>query len=131
MKQAEKRNKAVTGGSLLDRVVTVLEDGDLRMARTLVAEATEAPSASAAEIASAKARIALRAGDEVAARAIIVAAIEANPEATTLRTFLSEMMLAQGRASDVRPVMTHLGRPPSEREASEADDLPRPAGSAT
>ncbi len=98
------------------RLHAALDHGDIRAARQLVAE-TEAETTPGAvapsTIAAAKAHIAVADGDMPAARAILVVAIEAAPEVSYLRTLLTEVMLASGRATDVRPVLTHLGRAPS------------------
>jgi predicted Zn-dependent protease len=101
-----------------------LHDEDLPTARSLVANAeailaahektstkkTHPTAMTKPLLASAKARIAMTAGDPVAARAILVQAIERWPEETPLRVMMTEVMLASGRAKDVRPVLTHLGR---------------------
>jgi predicted Zn-dependent protease len=119
-------------GSFELRIWSRIEAGDVAGARTLVAEA-EAARAEGAEaaqprsvIAAAKARIAFATGDEPAARAILVMAIEAEPAVPHLRTLLAEIMLASGRATDVRPVLQHLGQPPSDPERRDAPDE-RPA----
>lgn len=65
--------------------------------------------ATQAQLAAAKARIAIAVGDGGAARAILVKAIETNPEIASLRTLMTEVMMAEGRATDVRPVLRHLG----------------------
>ena len=106
-----------------------LEGNDLGTARSVVADAeavlvahgratnVEASKGalSKSHLAGAKARIAMSAGDPNAARAILVQAIERWPDVLTLRAMMTEVMLATGRAKDVRSVLTHLGR--QERSA--------------
>lgn len=98
-------------------------------ARTLVANAEavltahDASEASGekltrADVAAAKARIAIATGDSAAARAILVQAIEAAPKVTMLRAMMTEVMLANGRATDVRPVLKHLGNKGPERQGT-------------
>lgn len=95
-----------------------LYENDIRAARCIVAEeeARQIESVGAAqtsitaEISAAKARIAMATNDGPAAQAILLAAIEAAPENRSLRVLMSEMMLANGRASDVRPVLKHVGK---------------------
>lgn len=106
-------------------------DGDrISDARTLVANAEAvlaahdasevlAEDVTRADVAAAKARIAIATGDSAAARAILVQAIEAAPKVTMLRTLMTEVMLANGRAADVRPVLKHLGNStPSGQDVS-------------
>lgn len=101
----------------LDQLVrTALESGDIQTSRTLVA-AAEAELLSdnsgrigRSDIAMAKARIAVADGDFSAAHAILVMAIERDSNHAHLRTLLSEVMLASGRATDVRPVLQHIGQ---------------------
>lgn len=98
-----------------------LEADQIAEARTMVANAEAvllahenatslgSESMTMAHLAAAKARIAIATGDGVAAHAILVRAIERDPHTSALRTLMSEVMLAQGRAADVRPVLKHLG----------------------
>lgn len=98
-----------------------LQADQISAARTLVANAeavlaaheaeedAKALDVSRADVAAAKARIAIATGDGAAARAILVQAIEAAPKVVALRTLMTEVMLATGRAADVRPVLQHLG----------------------
>ncbi|MBF9043780.1 hypothetical protein HKCCE4037_10605 [Rhodobacterales bacterium HKCCE4037] len=108
--------------AFLSAVRLALATDDIRSARTLVA-AEEArlredggtPSASAlAEVSAAKARIAMASNDASAAHAILVTAIEAAPDDRALQVLMSEVMLASGRATDVRPVLSHLGKTPTQ-----------------
>lgn len=79
------------------------------------------------DLAAAKARIAMSIGDRSAARAILVQAIEANSKAPSLRALMTEVMMADGRASDVRPILRHLGNAPTTRtRLDEAADCPEP-----
>lgn len=107
-----------------------LEGNRIFDARTLVAKAEAvlaahdaseilAENMTRADVAAAKARIAIATGDGAAARAILVQAIEAAPKVTMLRTLMTEVMLSNGRAADVRPVLKHLGnRAPSGQDMS-------------
>lgn len=104
------------------QVRAALRAENISGARTLVAnaeavlsshQATTAPAPAdftVPQIAAAKARIAMAVGDGAAARAILLLAIERHPEAVALRSLMSEVMLADGRATDVRPVLRHLKR---------------------
>ncbi|MEX3014758.1 tetratricopeptide repeat protein [Gymnodinialimonas hymeniacidonis] len=107
-----------TVSGFLAQLQSALSDADLKRARNLVAEEegrledmdrVEAAGARA-RVAAAKARIAVKSGDGAAAHAILVAAIETNPTDRALRVLMSEVMLATGRATDVRPVLKHIGR---------------------
>lgn len=106
-----------------------LHGNNLSTARTIVADAeailathdratqteTSTDAMTRSHLASAKARIAISAGDPTAARAILVQAIERWPDVSHLRAMMTEVMLASGRAQDVRPVLMHLGREESAR----------------
>ena len=100
-----------------------LQNGDIQKARCLVAEKEAlqieavgaAHAAVTAEIYAAKARIALATDDGAGAHAILLTAIEAAPKNRSLRILMSEIMLATGRASDVRPVLQHVGKRSTER----------------
>ncbi len=105
--------------SFLAAVNGALAAADIREARSLIAaEEEKQRSASAddnvlefSDLVTAKVRVALATDDGEAAHAILVAAIEAAPENRALRVLMSEVMLAIGRAADVRPVLRHIGRP--------------------
>ncbi len=113
-------------------LLEALRNNELSTARCMVADAeavlaahdlsaeTEAlrTALSRSHLAGARARIAMSAGDYVAARAILVQAIERWPDVTLLRAMMTEVMLASGRAKDVRPVLTHLGRTVDPRIAA-------------
>lgn len=95
-------------------------------ARTLIANAEailigheagappHAEGVSRDQVAAAKARIAIATGDAAAAKAILVTAIERQPDAAVLRALMTEVMLSEGRATDVRPVLQHLGNRPQD-----------------
>ncbi len=126
-----------------------LNDGRIAAARSLVSDAEavlgvhEASGRSGTsggavsvlsrpDLALAKARIALATGDTVAAHAILVQAIETHPDAPALRALMTEAMLATGRATDIRPVLHHLGRKPTlpdapldEASQAQAGDIKR------
>ncbi|QXT41190.1 hypothetical protein [Gymnodinialimonas ceratoperidinii] len=110
-------SKTLSEESLDAKVRAALRAENIADARTLVANAEailsthrESTSAglTAPEVAAAKARIAMAIGDGAAARAILLLAIERHPEAEALRSLMTEVMLADGRATDVRPVLRHL-----------------------
>lgn len=115
-----------------------IEANRISDARTLVANAEavlaahgapEVPASdrmTQAKLAAAKARIAIATGDGAAARAILVRAIENNPKAPTLRVLMTEVMMAAGRASDVRPVLQHLGHDTVLEQGPSDDALPTP-----
>lgn len=62
------------------------------------------------QIVAAKAQIAIAVGDTAAAKAILVRGLDIQPDAPSLRALLTEVMLSQGRATDVRPILQHLKR---------------------
>lgn len=78
---------------------------------------TIAATPSRAELAGAKAKIAMAVGDISAAHAILVTAIETHPDVAALKTLMAEVMLATGRATDIRSVLHHLGREPVSSHA--------------
>ncbi|HID66920.1 MAG TPA: hypothetical protein EYP31_01290 [Roseibacterium sp.] len=111
-----------------DELRAALREDRLSGARTLVANAeavlaaheaagnAETPPVSRVDLAAAKARVAMATGDGPAARAILVQAIEMSPKSVPLRTLMTEVMLATGRAADIRPVLHHLGKAPTKRD---------------
>ncbi|OAN80766.1 hypothetical protein A8B78_10305 [Jannaschia sp. EhC01] len=88
------------------------------------AEASPSDRMTQAQLAAAKARIAIATGDGAAARAILVQAIERNPKTPALRTLMTEVMMAEGRATDVRPVLQHLGNDRSLGPDASDDVMP-------
>lgn len=91
-------------------VEVALDMGHVQLARLALAQgAAETPPG---EEALMRARIAQAQGDLVAARAILVAAIEAEPGHAAARRALAEVMVATGTAADARTVLAHLGAPP-------------------
>jgi thioredoxin-like negative regulator of GroEL len=102
-------------GVLLD---LALEQGRVDRARAILAEAEVEGAVPASIGAQIRARIALAAGDLEAAQAILVAAVEAEPAAGLSRTLLAEVMVAAGRASDVRAVLSVLGTSAGETPAT-------------
>jgi thioredoxin-like negative regulator of GroEL len=100
-------------GNSIDLLVTIaLEMGQVQVARTILSGAEASAEIPVAEIARLKARIAMDQGDFDAAKAILVAAIDRQPEAPALRTLMAEVMVAAGTAGDVRAVLTHIAQPP-------------------
>ena len=102
-----------SGLSLL--VEAALEMGYLQMARLALADDTGKTPPD--EVTLIRARIAQAQGDLVAARAILVAAIEAAPNHAAARRALAEVMVAMGTAADARSVLAHLGAPPGATAA--------------
>ncbi|WP_439139016.1 tetratricopeptide repeat protein [Roseicyclus sp.] len=91
-------------------VEAALEMGYVQLARLALADGdATAPPEEAALI---RARIAQAQGDLVAARAILIAAIEAMPDHPATRRALAEVMVATGTAADARAVLAHLGARP-------------------
>lgn len=119
-----------TPKTLEAKVRDALQSENIRDARTLVAnaeavlfghasgQAARPDAAPRSQIAAAKARIAIATGDKAAAHAILVQAIEVDPQTSALRSLMTEVMMATGRASDVRPVLQHLGSDPRRDDQS-------------
>ncbi|WP_461425279.1 tetratricopeptide repeat protein [Gymnodinialimonas sp.] len=121
-----------------DALRMALETDRIADARTLVANAeavlaahgasdpASADRTTQAQLAAAKARIAMATNDGAAARAILVRAIEKNPKAPALRALMTEVMMAAGRATDVRPVLQHLGNDVEIGRDPSSDMMPNP-----
>ena len=62
----------------------------------------------------ARAQLAIASGDLQAATAILVAAIEEDPQNTTLRAQLTEALLAGGNAGHARDVLARIGMRPAD-----------------
>lgn len=92
--------------------------GRVQAARVALAQAEGTGELSLGEAAMLRARIAQALGDLDAARAILVAAIEAAPDQIAPRRALAEVMVAMGTAADARAVLAHLG---SSAENATAD----------
>ncbi|MEJ6395419.1 hypothetical protein V8J82_19315 [Gymnodinialimonas sp. 2305UL16-5] len=130
-------------GSPLDQfqlnLARALERSEFALARSIVSEAEEnaqgptpLTSIRPVDLTIAKARIAIARNDEGAARAILVTAIERHPKDQALRTLLAEVMLASGQATNVRPVLRHIGNDPASAEATHTDPIPpRTQGTST
>lgn len=101
-------------------VDAALDTGAVQIARTAVSEAEAAGAIQPSRAACLKARIALETGDLLAARAILVLALDAAPGNAALRTLLTEAMVAAGTAADARAVLGHIGRPPVNPHPEEA-----------
>lgn len=111
-----------------------LAEHKIAAARTLVANAEAASlihgdaetsrtlSVAPASLVAAKARIALATGDHTAARAILVRGIEMTPTDAALKALMTEVFMANGRATDVRPVLKHLGNDAQEKLMSSTSD---------
>ena len=95
--------------SLGHLVSQALDLGQVQLARRALAEVEGTGRLASHEVALLKARIATAQGDPAAARAILVAAIEATPDQLGPRRALTEVMVATGTAADARAVLTHLG----------------------
>ncbi|WP_284262169.1 tetratricopeptide repeat protein [Roseicyclus amphidinii] len=97
----------------LDLIVeAALAAGAIQAARAAVAEAEAEGRLPPWRVACHKARIALATGDLLAARAILVLALDAAPGNAALRALLAEAMVAAGHAADARAVLGHIGSPP-------------------
>jgi hypothetical protein len=107
-----------------------LEIGAIQTARCTVSEAEASGRLPPWRAAYFKARIALETGDLVAARAILVMAIDAAPENPALRALLAEAMVAAGTAADARAVLGHIGRPPVNPRPDGTDAAPSDTPSA-
>lgn len=112
-----------TASDLFDMdLLNALRSENIMDARNIVADAEVILSAHKAsrasakgdlspiQIVAAKAQIAIAVGDAAAAKAILVRGLDIQPDAPSLRALLTEVMLSQGRATDVRPVLQHLKR---------------------
>jgi len=107
------RNESADAPETLERVIeAALEAGAVQLARSTLSEAETAGTLTPARSAYLKARIALETGDLLAARAILVIAIDRAPENPVLRALLAEVMVAAGTAADARVVLGHMGRAP-------------------
>lgn len=119
----------LTRGSFDALLSEALAAGRVVQARNLVARAERegGDGLDRTEVARAKARIALSLSDTKAARAILLKAIERDPDAAGLRSLMTEALMASGNAGQARAVMTHLGA--VSGNAVPADPLPqaRPA----
>lgn len=106
------------GGGISLLIEAALDLGRVQLARLALAEAEGKGRMPPGEVPLMRARIAHASGDLVAARAILVAAIEAMPDQIAPRRALTEVMVAMGTAADARSVLSHLGAaadsPPAE-----------------
>lgn len=110
--EAGLRNALVEDRISAARTLVANAEAILAAHEAATAASPRVPKVSRTDLAAAKARIAMATGDGAAARAILVQAIEAAPKAASLRSLMTEVMMATGRASDVRPVLQHLGTAP-------------------
>ena len=112
---------------MLDAALAV---GAVAVARDALSTALGDGALPAWRAACLKARIALETGDHLAAKAILVMALERGADTPTLRAMLTEVMVAAGTASDARAVLHHAGRPPAAPEPPSAP-APDAEGGAT
>jgi uncharacterized protein HemY len=105
-----------------------LAAGAIGAARTALSEAESRAELPAWHLACLKARIAIHTGDLMAARAILVMALEQNPDHAALRALLTEAMVASGLASDARAVLGHVGKPPANPATDQEEDRPPETG---
>jgi tetratricopeptide (TPR) repeat protein len=112
-------------------VEAALDLGQGQAARRILADTEAAQALPPAQSALLRARICRAEGDLLAAKVILVTAIETLPEAPALRTLLTEVMVAAGTAADARAVLSHLGQPPSRPAPPDAAPAPLPAGRVT
>lgn len=103
-------------GGMALLVDVALAMGQVQIARIALAESDAGMTP--VEAALLRARIALAEGDPVAARAILIAAIEAVPDDPAPRRALAEVMVATGTAADARTVLAHLGATPGAKPAA-------------
>jgi Tfp pilus assembly protein PilF len=89
-------------------VEAALDLGRVQMARTALSEAEISGRLAPHEAALTRSRIAQVQGDMAAAKAILLAAIDAMPDQPALRRALAEVMIASGTAADARAVLNHL-----------------------
>lgn len=98
--------------SLSLRITAALDQGQLQLARTGLADAEASKAIPSLDAALLRAQIAQAQGDLVAARAILVMAVETLPNPISARRALAEVMIAMGSAADVRAVLKHLAQHP-------------------
>lgn len=134
--EAELAEKPLDSETFEVLVAAALTQDRVAAARDLVARAMHDTAIAGAAQARAKARIALHVGDAEAAKAILVAAIEADPGAAGLRPLMTETLLASGGAAYARDILSFLGKAPvnpdpasisSDREAPSTAPRPREA----
>lgn len=101
-------------------VNAALDTGAVQTARTAISEAEAGGAIQPSRAAYHKARIALETGDLLAARAILVLALDEAPGNAALRALLTEAMVAAGTAADARAVLGHIGRPPVNPHPADA-----------
>lgn len=108
------RQISAAQGGRPDAVDLMIDDalahGGAPLARAALALAT--PMIPALQIVQIKARIALAEDDFIAAKAILVMALEHGPDHPALRALLTEVMVAAGTAAETRAVLAHIGQPP-------------------
>lgn len=95
-------------------LAAVLAIDDLRTARNAIALAEGSGRVPRAALSRARAQLAIASGDLQAATAILVAAIEEDPQNTTLRAQLTEALLAGGNAGHARDVLARIGMRPAD-----------------
>ncbi|AHM04673.1 hypothetical protein roselon_02338 [Roseibacterium elongatum DSM 19469] len=120
-KLAEDHLDSDTLSLLIDTALTDDRSGD---ARAIVARAMSEGQIGGADIAAARARIAFHDGDVEAAKAILVMAIEAHPEAPGLRPMLTETLMVSGGAAYARDVQKNLGKEPVNPAPQDAETTP-------
>jgi predicted Zn-dependent protease len=106
--------------SLETMIDAALATGAIQTARDMLSNAETDGALPAWRAGCLKARIALETGDHLAAKAILVMALERGPDHPALRTMLTEVMVAAGTASDARAVLHHAGRAPTVPEPPDA-----------
>lgn len=109
------------------RVDLALLAGDVMAARTIFAGAEAAGELAGWQGALLKARVAAATADWMAARAILVMAIERYPDIGALRQYLAEVMVASGGAADTRAVLAHIAQPPVNPPVPGEGDPPQAA----
>jgi len=99
------------------RIDAALAQGQHPLARQILAEGEAAATIPNSDAMMMRARIAQAQGDLIAARAILIHAVETHPDHSPARRALAEVMVAMGAAADVRAVLTHLAHSPGEDSA--------------
>ena len=124
METAARLSRMPDQPDALDLVLdAALDTGEFQTARTALSEAGAGGTIPSWRAAYHKARIAFQTGDLLAARAILVLALDATPGNAPLRALLVEAMVAAGTASDARAVLGHIGSPPVNPAPEEAGSM--------
>lgn len=122
--EARLAQEKLDGDTFEVLIAAALADNRIGDARTLVARAMREERVAAPALALARARIALNEGDVEAAKAILIMAIEAHPDAPGLRPLMTETLIASGGAAYARDVLSRLGQAPVNPAPEDATSHP-------